>query len=110
VLEYPRSSEGSNPRNAIKGPDRKRAFAQQSAPVFLAVQRDLVLLFEELHPRLRDHHTEWARDATEPAGLSLIGRYIDDCGPTPLRGAWYRICCTSKSFREYEQPYFAVHE
>ena len=83
-------------------------FVQQSGPVVLGVQHDLVLIFERENPNLVDHHTEWARNATVPAGMTLIGRYIDDCGPHPLNHAWNRICKMDKQFREYEQAYYAI--
>jgi hypothetical protein len=87
----------------VRGSD----FVQQSGPVFLGVQRALVLVYERLYPRMKDHHTEWAREATRNAGQTLIGRYINDCGNRPLRAAWHRIMCTDHKFREYEQPYYA---
>ena len=84
---------------------RGTGFVQQEGPTFLSVQHDLVVIFERKH---KDHHTEWARNATRNAGMSLIGRYIDDSGSKPMRHAWHRIMCTDHQFREYEQPYYAI--
>jgi len=90
------------------GTEKHGEFVQQSGPVALGVQRDLVLIFERLHPKMVDHHTEWAREATRPAGMTLIGRYMDDCGPSPLYAAWHRIMRMDHQFREWDQPYFAI--
>jgi hypothetical protein len=89
-------------------PSGANEFAQQHKATFLSVQRDLVLIFERLHPAMIDQHTEWARYATIPAGMTLIGRYMDDAGPTALYAAWNRIMCTDKHFREWGQPYYAL--
>lgn len=90
--------------NTIRGED----FVQQSGPTFLYVQQRLVLIYERLNPGLLDQHTEWARNATRNAGMTLIGRYIDEGHCRPLQRAWYRIMCTDHKFREYEQLYFAI--
>lgn len=88
----------------VRGSD----YVQQSGPVFLGVQHDLVVIFERERPDLKDHHTEWARNATRNAGMTLIGRYIDDAGSNPIRQAWGRIMHTDHKFREYEQAYYAI--
>lgn len=82
-------------------------FIQLDKSKFLAYQRGLVELWEKIHPRMVDQHTEWARLADEPAGRSLIGRYIDDGGPKPINSAWYRVMCTDHKFRMWEQPFYA---
>jgi hypothetical protein len=82
-------------------------FVQQEKEVFLGVQHDLVVIFERLHPLMTDQHTKWARDATRPAGFTLVGRYMDDCGPGILNSAWRRIMCVDHIFREWGQPYYA---
>src|SRR5215469_2219157 len=82
-------------------------FHQHSGPVVLGVQHDLVALYERYTGTI-DRHTQWARHATVPAGMTLIGRYIDDGGPSPIRAAWYRIMRMDHGFREYEQPYYAI--
>jgi hypothetical protein len=74
----------------------------------LAMQRGLVEVFERLKPNLKGPHTEWARNAAVPAGNTLVGRYIDDCGPAPLRHAWGRLCCIDRRFRQWSQPYYAI--
>ncbi len=41
--------------------------------------------------------------------MSIAGRIIDDHGG-PLARAWSRLCRINwDSFREYDQPYFALH-
>lgn len=87
---------------------RSTDFVQQVGPVFIGVQHDLVCIYERLNPSMKDHHTEWARNATRNAGMTLIGRYIDDGSCRPLQRAWARIMRTDHNFREYEQPYYAI--
>lgn len=81
---------------------------QHEASTVLRIQRALVEIFARLHPSLNDHHVEWARRAVVPAGMTLIGRDIDDCGEAPLRAAWHRLMRMDRQFREYEQPYYAI--
>jgi hypothetical protein len=88
----------------ISGP----GFIQQDPVAVLNVQHSLVMIFERLFPRMVDAHTEFARNATRPAGMTLIGRYMDDCAPGPLNTAWRRIMRMDSKFREYEQPYYAI--
>jgi hypothetical protein len=85
---------------------RGAQFVQQDKNTVLRVQRHMTEIFERLH--WRDHHTEWARNATVPAGMSLIGRYVDDSGVLPERRVWGRIARLDMKFREYEQPYYAI--
>ena len=81
-------------------------FIQQDMGTVLTVQRAMVAIFERIH--WKDHHTEWARNAEVPAGMTLIGRYVDDAGLNPERRVWGRIARLDKKFREYEQPYYAI--
>lgn len=81
-------------------------FVQQDKYVIIPIQRAMVDIFERLH--WKDHHTEWARNADIPAGMSLIGRYVDDSGFNPERRVWGRIQRLDQNFREYEQPYYAI--
>ena len=47
-------------------------------------------------------------DAIHP--MSAVGRIVDDYGGL-LNKAWGRLCCISfTTGREYEQPYFTLHE
>lgn len=92
------------PKVEVSGED----FVQLDGPTVIGVQHDLVLLYEGLRTDMADEHTEFARNAAVPVGMSLIGRYIDDGGPTPLRRAWGRIQRIDNQFREYEQPYYAI--
>lgn len=81
-------------------------FIQQDGALVLTIQRRLVMIYERLHSK--DKHTEWARNAIVPAGMTLIGRYIDDSDCRPLHKAWYRLQCMDQKFREYSQPYYAI--
>lgn len=92
------------PKTEIHGAD----YVQLDPETVLSVQHDLVAMFERLYPSMADQHTRYARTATYPVGMSMIGRYIDDCQCTALRGAWRRIQRIDTLFREYEQPYYAI--
>ncbi|SRR6266436_2273587 len=81
-------------------------FVQQDKIIVLQVQRAMIDFFERIH--WKDHHTEWAKAANVPVGLTLIGRYVDDAGTNPERRIWRRIARLDKKFREYEQPYYAI--
>ena len=39
----------------------------------------------------------------------ILGRWICDSDNRILSKAWYRIMCTDKYYREWDQPYFAVN-
>jgi|HubBroStandDraft_3_1064219.scaffolds.fasta_scaffold267348_2 hypothetical protein len=90
------------PEQEIRG----SGFVQQDKDTVLKIQRGMAIIFERIH--WKDHHTEWAREAARPAGLSLIGRYVDDAGLTPERRVWNRLARLDARFREYEQPYYAI--
>jgi len=90
------------PEEKIRG----EAFVQQDKNVVLRIQRAMVDIFERRH--WKDRHTEWARNADVPAGMTLIGRYVDDAGCRPERLVWSRIARLDRLFREYEQPYYAI--
>ena len=84
-------------------------FVQHNKNIFLNYQRGIVELFQEAVPYLADNeHVLWALNSDRPAGMTLIGRYIDDAAPGPIRGAWNRIMCTDKFFREWGQPFYAI--
>lgn len=85
---------------------RGEHFIQRDKDVVLRIQRAMVDIFERIH--WRDRHTEWARNATVPAGMSLIGRYVDDSGLSPELRVWGRIARLDSKFREYEQTYYAI--
>lgn len=87
---------------------RGEEWVQQDPETVLDVQRELAEIYETLRPGNADAHTIFAKEAKEPVGMSLIGRYIDDGGPRPLRRAWHRLCKMDRNFREYEQPYYAI--
>jgi hypothetical protein len=82
------------------------AFVQQDRETVLRIQRAMVEIFERDH--WSDGHTAWAKEAQIPAGLSLIGRYVDDAGHGPELSVWRRIARIDNLFREYEQPFYAV--
>jgi hypothetical protein len=85
---------------------RGEVFVQRDKEQILRIQRDMVRIFERSH--WSDEHTQWARTADVPAGMSLIGRYVDDCGWKPERIVWSRIARLDRHFREYEQPFYAI--
>jgi hypothetical protein len=85
---------------------RGEGFVQQDKAIVLRVQRAMVDIFERFH--WKDARTEWAREADIPAGMSLIGRYVDDAGFGPERRVWGRIQRLDNKFREYEQPFYAI--
>jgi hypothetical protein len=43
------------------------------------------------------------------ADPSWAGRIIDEFSEKCVRQAWYRFQCMDKQFREYGQPYYALH-
>ena len=87
----------------------EEVWIQHDAPTFLTFQRCIVELFRKAVPYLaNDKHTMWALRANVPAGMTLIGRYIDDAAPRPINRAWHRVCCTDQKFREWGQPYYAI--
>lgn len=49
-------------------------------------------------------------DPDEIHPCSAAGRIINDCGPNCLDRAWNRLMCINwDNFREYDQPFFALH-
>jgi hypothetical protein len=81
-------------------------YLQQDKETVLTIQRAMVEIFEREH--FSDAHTAWAHDAVFPAGMTLIGRYVDDSGSRPERMVWGRIQKLDKKFRQYEQPFYAI--
>lgn len=80
-----------------------------NSDIVIKFQREIVRLFRIAVPYLADDkHTLWAFTATRPAGQTLIGRYIDDVAPAPIRRAWFRVMCIDQQFREWSQPYYAI--
>lgn len=85
---------------------RGEGFIQQDKATVLRIQRSMVAIFERLH--WADRHTRWAAEADVPAGMTLIGRYVDDAGVGPERRVWGRLALLDRLFRQYEQPYYAI--
>lgn len=81
-------------------------FVQADKATVLRIQRSMVAIFERDH--WKDRHTRWAAEADVPAGMTLIGRYVDDAGVGPERRVWGRLALLDKMFRQYEQPYYAI--
>jgi hypothetical protein len=77
-------------------------FIQQDPTIFFDVRRDLLNIARSIN----DH--EWFKQSIEDQTVhpSWAGRIIDEIS-RPLSKAWYRIYCTDKYCREWEQPYFA---
>ena len=88
-----------------------KGYIQHNKAVFLRAQRALVHLLDAslAEDSTYERHISAALASEIPVGLCFIGRLIDDMGPAPLRTAWNRILCTNSRFREYGQPYYALH-
>lgn len=87
---------------------RGEGFVQLCPADVLTVQKRLVEIYERLYPSMADRHTEWVKNTVEPAGLSIVCRYISDCSCQPLQRAWDRLTRIDSKFREYEQPFYAI--
>lgn len=82
--------------------DNDTDFIQQDPSIFFNVRNDLLLLARRLttHPWIDQSIVD---PSVHP---SYAGRIIDEIS-RPLNKAWYRIQCTDKYCREWQQPYFA---
>jgi hypothetical protein len=43
-----------------------------------------------------------------PARYSILGRIFSECN-SPLAVPWQRLCCIDDHYREWGQPFFALH-
>jgi hypothetical protein len=86
-------------------------FRQHEKTQFLSVQRALVQLAKPYIGNDKDfkRHIDFAMAAAKPVGLCFISRLISECCPRPLDRAWNRLCCFDDQFREWGQPYYAMH-
>ena len=84
------------------GPTKHETFVQQSKGDIFSYKRCLIALAKEFAP-----HDIWNRDPNEIHARGFAARWLDD-SCTPLARAWYRLMCTDKKFREWDQPYFAI--
>lgn len=85
-------------------------YVQQVPATVLSVQADLVKIARRYFTdKSSNAHFDFAETAAQPAGLSMVGRFIDDGCPSPVNRAWRRICCMDAEFREWGQPYFAMN-
>jgi hypothetical protein len=85
-------------------------YVQQIPADFLHVQAELARIAQRSFPSGNfSHHFDHAINATKPAGHTFIGRLMDDGCPSPVSRAWNRIMCTDDQFREWGQPYYAMH-
>jgi hypothetical protein len=84
--------------------DGAEAYTQQSGEVVLALQLWLVEQVEKASGQFWPE----VREAREPLGMSIIGRFQCDCGPAAIRGAWFRLQCMDRKFREWGQPFYAI--
>jgi hypothetical protein len=81
-------------------------YFQWNFPDVLKIQRSLIEVFER--ECFKDAATTRWRESTNIAGMSTVGRYMDECAPRVLNAAWHRIMCMDSLAREYSQPYFAI--
>ncbi len=79
-------------------------FIQQDEATFREVRRGLLLIAQRVCPM------KWIDEslADETVHASWAGRIIGESS-RPLSSAWNRIHCTDGTFREWGQPYYAMH-
>lgn len=84
-------------------------WVQRSQHACLAAKRLLVELCRELWSA--ETFPVLQNDADHIHPRSGLGRIIDDGAPCCLQRAWGRLSCINwDSYREYDQPYFALNE
>lgn len=85
-------------------------YLQHDPAAWLSVQRDLARIgrryFEEQSGR---RHFDYVIDAGKPMVHTLAGRLVNDGCPAPVWRAWSRLMCVDSRFREWGQPYYALH-
>lgn len=51
---------------------------------------------------------KWSRNPEGVHNMGIAGRYFCD-GNNDLYKLWHRVMCTDESYREWGQPYYALH-
>jgi hypothetical protein len=84
------------------------SWIQQSPNVCRGTKRSLIDIARTLWDA--ETYPVLAHDADEIHPMSGLGRIIDDGGPRYLQRAWQRMICIDwNTYREYEQPFFALN-
>lgn len=87
-------------------------YLQQPPVRVLDYQRSLVKIARRFFPGADSaytRHFDYAESATQPVGMTMTGRFIDDGCPRPVGRAWWRLMCMDNQFREWGQPYYALN-
>lgn len=79
-------------------------YVQQDPIKVQEFKRQIMLMGAEHHSKME----EWAKNPMEVHPQSIVGRILSDCDST-LYEAWYRVMCMDDKFREWGQPYYAMH-
>lgn len=83
-------------------------FIQHDIAAVNAARSKLLRCMRTYHPSWPWY--KWGDDDSKYHPMGILGRYIDD-GGSPFGKAWRRLMCISfATGREYDQPYFAIHE
>lgn len=78
--------------------------------VWLGVQRDIARIGRRsFTDECATRHFNFVIDGDKPLGHTMIGRFIDDGCPRPVYRAWSRLMCVDQEYREWGQPYYALH-
>ena len=98
------------PSPKVTGFSNGEGYLQHDRETFLRVQADLArLVRKHFKDKYSLPHIDWTINADRPAGMTSIGRLIDDGMGKAMRHAWFRICCVDNEFREWGQPFFAIN-
>ena len=79
-------------------------FVRQDPLKVQEYKRQIMLLGKDLHCNMEKR----AANPIEVHPQSIVGRILSDCDNV-LYGAWRRVMCMDDQFREWGQPYFALH-
>jgi hypothetical protein len=89
--------------------DMSHMYVQQDVNMINSVKRDFLILCSEEMPYYRKLFLECAEGIRHISHAQYIvesSQYCDTC----LHKAFFRFNCMSESGKEYQQPYFSVHE
>lgn len=80
-------------------------YVQQLPAVVVSVRVALLKIAQEASTH------KWLQESIDDisADPSWAARIISECDSTPLHKAWLRIMCIDKQFREWGQPFYALH-
>ena len=82
-----------------------KGFIQQDASVFKRARTNILLEIG----KLVNH--QWVQETIDDESIDLgyVGRLIDGDDLLPLYRTLYRLKCVDRQYREFGQPYFALH-